>query len=142
VNGRTARHLVPLFALALTSPVSAAAANKPNEVTTEVELNLTFVEPIETFSGEVKVVAADPRFVLTATVEWIRRSDVLSTGSEQAFAIHSKAQFLLTNWTPGDRRCYRLTRRRRAGRTSWSLFPALGAHACRRSPDDGILGGI
>lgn len=69
---------------------------------------------------------------MIGTVTWVERPDVVPLGSEQAFAIHSKAQLGLSDWKPGDTRCYSLTRRRHAGRTSWTLAVAFGPRACRR----------
>jgi hypothetical protein len=104
-------------------------------VTTELQLSVTMVEPIGSYSGTATVTSIDPRFILTGTVTWIQRPEVVPLGSEQAYAIHSQAQLLLSDWKPGDKRCFNLTRTRRDGRTSWHLMAAPGPRACKRAAD-------
>jgi hypothetical protein len=102
-------------------------------VATELELSITSVGSIATHSGDLKVTSIDPAFVLTGTVTWVERPDVVPLGSAQAFAIHSKAHLLLSDWKPGDKRCFNLTRTRRKARTLWTLLPALGPRACKHA---------
>jgi hypothetical protein len=139
VSVRRARRLLSLLLAAATAaPTATVAADKDRgkattTVATELELSITLVESIGNYSGDVKVTTIDPAFVLTGTVTWVERPDVVALGSEQAFAIHSKAHLLLSDWKPGDKRCFNLNRTRREARTSWSLLPALGPRACKRA---------
>jgi hypothetical protein len=127
--------LVPLLALAAAWPGRSIAANKaaekPSKVTTTFELTIESVQSIGSPGGDVIVTHFDPNFILSGTVTWVERADVIPLNSQQSFAIHSPARLLLIDWKPGDRRCYSLTRTRSEGRTSWSLSPAFGDHACK-----------
>ena len=129
--------LAMILAAAAAAPATSNAAGNntgkgADVITTELELTIESVMSIGAYAGEVKVAAPDPRFVLTGTVTWVERPNVIPADSQQAFAIHSPAKLLLIDWKAGDRACFKLTRRREAGRTSWLLMRALGEQACHR----------
>ncbi len=123
-------HLVLLAAL--TSPAAAAASDKPakQEITTDLILSIDAMVYRGHWVGPVKVVHFDAHFVVSGSVTWVERPDVIPRGSQQAFAIHSPSQLGLIKWKRGDEICLRLTRTRDRGKTSWSISPLKPDAGC------------